>query len=280
MLLRLPALGLVAPLEHRARLRDVVVGEALGAAVVEREVEAGVVGVDEHAADPARAAVVGGAQLHRDGLADGAARSARACAADVRARGCSPRARTDRRPASSGGASSSGEIAWVASAIASRSTPPSRSISTRSTRAAPAAADLDVVEVEAEAATAGASDPHDRVDVDHRMHRLSIARSRGPHGKKKRGLAPTSPLDRWGPVGLSTYRTRRVYLMSAAISGARTARTGLPGYSVSVRPSTCWRACSTSTAPMRSWNSARCPWTSASLRSGTWRWPGPSGPPR
>ena len=34
------------------------------------------------------------------------------------------------------------------------------------------------------------------------------------------------------------------------------------------RPSACWRACSTSTAPMRSWNSARCRWTSASLRFG------------
>ena len=61
------------------------------------------------------------------------------------------------------------------------------------------------------------------------MHPPFVSGRHGPaNGKKKRGLAPTSPLDRWGPVGLglATYRTRQVYPNPPWISGGRSARTG------------------------------------------------------
>ena len=153
-----------------------------------------------------RAAVVAGADLHRDRLADARRRSARACAADVRDPGCSPRARRDRdsgveRLARRAAARSP---RWRPT-IASRSMPPSRSTSTRSTRAAPDAADLDVVELEARGRRRRvppiARSRRRRPWMHPPFNRLE-GRTAPETGKKKRGLAPTSPTDRWGPVGL------------------------------------------------------------------------------
>ena len=109
------ASGCGAPLEHRARLRDVGVRDVLGAAVVERELEAVVVGVDRARRGRGAPAPSAARNFTETVVADRAAEVRRACAAAARARGCSPRARRGReRGVERRLASSTGESASVA----------------------------------------------------------------------------------------------------------------------------------------------------------------------
>ena len=159
--------GSRAPLEHRARLGDVArtrCARSCRRRACRSKPASSAAAM--HAADAPRPAV-GVATSPRPSRP-----ARRAKCAGVRSGRSSPGLLTSSMygpgsPRRAAGRRASGDTAWVASAIASRSTPPSRSTMTRRMRARPAAAHLDVVEVEAELGDGGRQGPHDHVDVDH-----------------------------------------------------------------------------------------------------------------